>query len=569
MSALRKVLANPDLRRLQLSLVALVVAGSGYQVALAVVAFREGGVDAVAIAFFVQVLPIALATPFTSALADRFPRGRVMVCIDVLRCLCTAAVASAVELDGSLVLVLVLGAPGALVSGAYAPASRALLPSLVSDPEELSSANAVMSGVEQTATLVGPALFGALLVFADVALVFAVSAALFLASALVVARIDRSGEELRRAEAEAGPPGITAGFRMVGADAALRLLIVVYAAQWFVAGALDVFVVVMASDLTGLGDAGVGVFFAMLGLGGLVGMVVVVALGGRRRLTLPLAVGGVLWGAPLVLIGLAPHSSTALAGLAVMGLATVLIEVSVVTLLQRSVPEEVLGRVFGVLETALLVMVAAGTIAAPLFIEGLGTEGALVAVGAILPLLIGLLWRALRGIDAPDDERLARVAMLGRLEILRPLPSNVLESLADSLSVVDVEDGAVVIEQGDPGDRFYVVASGTVHVSVDDSAPVALHEGEGFGEIALLHDVPRTATVSAHGPARLYVLRARRVPLRRDSLPLQRRGRSRGGRGEARAHAACRARRDELTPAYSSTLKLNIMPLSWCSAMWQ
>ena len=182
-------------------------------------------------------------------------------------------------------------------------------------------------------------------------------------------RIDGRGEELRRGQSEAVPHAITAGFRTVAADGALRLLVVVYAAQWFVAGALDVFVVVVASDLTGLGESGVGVFFAMLGLGGVVGMVVVVALGGRRRLTLPLAVGVLPWGAPLVLIGLVPRSSTALAGLAVVGLATVLVEVSVVTLLQRSVPEDVLGRVFGVLETALLAMVAAGTIAAPLFIR--------------------------------------------------------------------------------------------------------------------------------------------------------------------------------------------------------
>ena len=402
----------------------------------------------------------------------------------------------------------------------------------MSDPEELTSANAITSGVEQTSTLVGPALFGALLVVADVAVVFASGAALFLASALIVAGIDGRGEELRREQSEAVPHAITAGFRTVAADGALRLLVVVYAAQWFVAGALDVFVVVVASDLTGLGESGVGVFFAMLGLGGVVGMVVVVALGGRRRLTLPLAVGVLAWGAPLVLIGLVPRSSTALAGLAVVGLATVLVEVSVVTLLQRSVPEDVLGRVFGVLETALLAMVAAGTIAAPLFIQVLGTEGALVAVGGILPLLIALLWRPLRGIDAPDDERLARAALLRRLDMLRPLPPNVVESLADNLSVVEVEDGGVVIRQGDPGDRFYVVAGGTRPRQRRRLVPADAPRGRGVRRDRAPSRRPANGD-GLGGRARPSVrARARRVPLGRDALPRQRRRRSRRGGGE-------------------------------------
>src|SRR3954447_2461217 len=186
--------ANADLRRIQLALAALVVGGSGYQVGLAVVAFRLGGTGAVGLAFFAQVFPVALVAPFASVLADRFPRRRVMVAIDVLRCGCTAAVAVAVAADGSLALVLLLGAPGALASGIYAPASRALLPSLVAEPEELTAANAVMSGVEHSALLVGPALFGALLIVAGPGLVFAICSAFFLVSGLLVARIRAAGE---------------------------------------------------------------------------------------------------------------------------------------------------------------------------------------------------------------------------------------------------------------------------------------------------------------------------------------------------------------------------------------
>jgi MFS family permease len=504
---IRRVIANPDLRRIQLSLFVLVVAGSGYQVALAVVAFRAGGAQAVGIAFSVQVIPVALATPFTSVLADRFPRRRVMVGIDLLRAAGCAAVAAALAADGSLALVLLLGAPGALFSGAYAPASRALLPSLVSDPEELTSANAVLSGVEHSSVLAGPALFGALLTVADVAWVFAAGSVLFLCSAVLVARVRGAPDrELRSWEAGDWRHEATAGLRAVWSDPNLRLLVGIYGAQWLVGGALEVLVVVMARHLTGLGESGIGVLFAALGAGGLAGTIVAGGLAGRRRLTGPLAAGVVLWGLPLVLIGLAPHTSTALAGLAVIGLATVLVDVSIVTLLQRTVDEDILGRVFGVLESALLGMVAVGAIAAPLLIDVLGTDGALVAAGGILPLLIAVVWRRLRRIDIPSDDELQRVAMLQRLDVFQHLPAHVVGSLADSLSPVDLADGHTVIRQGEPGDRFYVVAEGTVEVRVDDAVVTLHHDGEGFGEIALLRNVPRTATVTARGPVRLYAL---------------------------------------------------------------
>jgi MFS family permease len=504
---LRTVFANTKLRRIQLALAALVLAGSGYQVALAIVAFREGGADAVGIAFFVQVFPVALTAPFTSLVADRLPRRQVMVAIDLLRCLCTGAVAVAVAGDGSLALVLVLGAPGAIASGAYAPATRALLPSLVSEPEELTAANAVMSGIEHAALLAGPAVFGVLLLVAGPELVFAVGSGLFLGSALLVSRV----------RSDTGrPPGVvtrrgwrhetTAGLRTVASDRSLRLLIGIYGVQWFAGGALQVFAVVVARDLTGLGDSGVGWLFSALGLGGVAGTLAAVAVTGRRRLSGALGLGVVLWGAPLVLVGLVPHASTALAGLAAIGIATVLVDVSIVSLLQRTVAEEVLGRVFGVLEGALVGMVGVGSLAAPLLIAWLGTEAALVAVGASLPAMIALLWPRLRRVDAPDEEALERVVLLERLEMFAPLPPPTLESLAANLEPLSLADGDVVIRQGDPGDRFYIVRDGTAEVRVD-GAPAAVHgRGEGFGEIALLRQVPRTATVSARGPVRLYAL---------------------------------------------------------------
>ena len=203
-----------------------------------------------------------------------------MVGIDLMRAAGCAAVAAAAAAHAPLVVVLLLGAPGALVSGAYAPASRAMLPALVSAPERLTSANAMLSGIEQVSMFAGPALFGALLAFADVAVVFAAGSALFLFSAVLVAGIRSATDELSPRAGGGWRREATAGLRAVRSGPGLRLVVGIYAAQWFVGGALEVFVVVLARDLTDLGQSGVGLLFAALGIGGAVGAVLVGRLAG-------------------------------------------------------------------------------------------------------------------------------------------------------------------------------------------------------------------------------------------------------------------------------------------------
>ena len=86
------------------------------------------------------------------------------------------------------------------------------------------------------------------------------------------------------------------------------------------------------------------------------------------------------------------------------------------------------------------------------------------------------------------------------------LPTPELERVASNLELVRAAAGEVIVRQGDPGDRFFVVAEGEVQV-IRDGTPVATAgPGDFFGEIALLRDVRRTATVVARSDVRLYAL---------------------------------------------------------------
>jgi len=192
--------------------------------------------------------------------------------------------------------------------------------------------------------------------------------------------------------------------------------------------------------------------------------------------------------------------------LGVVGIGNTLVDVSGMTLLQRAAPEDVLARVFGVLESLLLVTPALGAVVAPLLLNWLGTRGALIVAGALLPLLIVPAWPALTAIDRAARVPVGRLNLLRSNPIFAPLPESTLEQVASSLDEVRVPAGHQVVRQGETGDRFYLVEQGTLDVSVDGRPGQKLGPGDSFGEIALLRDVPRTASVTARSDAVLYAL---------------------------------------------------------------
>ncbi|HLM93385.1 MAG TPA: MFS transporter, partial [Gaiellaceae bacterium] len=373
--AFAQTFRNPNIRRLELAWAASVTGEWSSIVALSVFAYDAGGVAAVGLVGLIRMLPSAVVAPFAALLSDRFRRERVMVAADLIRAVAVAAAAVAVFAQAPAGVVFALAGLVALVSTAFRPAQVALLPALARTPEELTSANVASTTIESVAFFAGPALGGLLLAVTSTSVVFAAQAGTFLLSALLVSRISAATDKVE-AEPVHDARGILreafAGFRAIGADSRLRLIVGLFAAQTFVAGALNVLIVVMALELLDLGDSGVGLLTSADGVGGLLGAAAAIVLVGRRRIASSFGVGLVLWGLPIALIGAWPTPAAALVLLAVVGIGNTVSDVAGLTLLQRAVPEVVLARVFGVLESLVLGAIALGAVVAPALVSALG-----------------------------------------------------------------------------------------------------------------------------------------------------------------------------------------------------
>ena len=343
---------------------------------------------------------------------------------------------------------------------------------------------------------------GALLAFTSPEVVFLVNALSFVWSAALIVRVHTPPPE-PRAEPHERPSFLrdaTAGLTTIAGEPRLRLLSGLYAAQTLTAGATGVFSVVIALDLLDLGNSGVGWLSAASGLGSFIGGLLALVLATRDRLAADLALGLVLYGLPLTIIAAWPTPTMAILALVAVGIGNSVTDVSAITLLQRAVPDAVLARVLGAIESVLLASLGIGAILAPLLIGLMGIRTALLVGGAFLPTLVVVTWLSLRRLDAPAAAP-EGVELLSRIPIFAALPPPMIERLASQLVETTLPAGTMVLRKGDPGDRFYVIADGEVEIEGKRHGP-----GGFFGEIALLRDVPRTASVLAGTDVRLLTL---------------------------------------------------------------
>ena len=505
MRAFRSVYDNRGLRRLQLAWAGAIIGGWAYVISLAVFAYREHGAYAVGALAVARWVTSGMAAPIAGVVGDRYRRVRVLVASSALRSVAIALAGAAVLADVSPFVVYGLAVLAALAGTVFGPSEAALVPTLARSPEELTAANVSASTIDSVGTFMGPALGGFLLAATSPEIVFFAAAGLVAWTSIIVARVEE-GPRAPREEDEGVLSGGLAGFRTLLGDRRLRLIAGLLAAYTLLDGALDVLIVVLALETLNLGDSGVGFLNSTAGIGGLLGVVVAAGLVGRKGLAAPIGAGMAFWGVPILLIGLWPSKASALALLAAVGAATTIVGVAGDTLMQRAVPEDVLARVFGVLDSMMLVSIAIGAALAPLLVDLIGMRGTLVIVGAALPLLAALSWPRLREIDRAAEVPARPLALLVAHPIFAPLPPPRLEQLAQLLSERSVSPGETIVRQGDAGDDFFLISAGRMRVTVDGAPAGELGPGEGFGEIALLRDVPRTATVEALEETTLYAL---------------------------------------------------------------
>ena len=503
-SALGAVVRNENIRRVELAWGAAIGAEWAHFVALGVYAYEQGGAPAVGLAGLVRLLPAAALAPFAASLGDRFRRERLLLAMSLLGSAALAGSAAA-AFAGERVLVFAFAALVGLSSTLIRPTLQALLPSLARTPKELIASNVATSTIESVGTLVGPLVAGVLVAVGSTGVVFVVGSAALLVGAALLARVTVEGRVTFTDSADEVDPRrmAVAGFRAVKNDRNARLLVALIAAQAFVRGCLNVLIVVAVFRILHGSAADVGYLTAAIGVGGLVGAIGAMTLG-ARRLAASFGLALVFWGLPIALIAPRPYFALAVVLLAIVGAANSVEDVAGFTLLQRIVPDEFLTRALGLLWGLAMGAVALGSIAAPAMVALAGPRPALIVVGSLLPLLAIVAYRRLMEIDrmaipAPGLELLEEVPMLAPLSIAAK------ERVAASLVPLFVPSGRVVIRAGDAGDRFYIVDDGELEVDAGGLHSTA-RRADYFGEIALLRDVPRTASVAATVDSHLYAL---------------------------------------------------------------
>ena len=495
---------NGALLRAQLSFGAAFTAEWSFSVAIGLVAFAHGGAIAVGLVGLVRLVPAALLAPVISAYADRVPRERVLFASSAVRGVATLAVALVLTADGPVLVVYALAVASTIAFTPYRASHSALVPSLCRSPDELTSVNVVRGALDSLSVILGPLVAALLLAVWSISAVFVFAGVCALISAGLVVRLNYENIPLAATQRRHVWAEIHDGLAAVASNAGVRVVVGFVVLQAAIRGAFSVFVVVVAIKVLHGDQSSVGLLQGAVGIGALLGSIACALLIGSRAMTRWLGVAIVLWGAPIALIGLLPNHVVALLAAAFIGIGNALVDVTAFTLIARMVPNVVLARVFGVLESVGALAVGIGSIVAPLLIGLFGTKGALVTVGAVAPVVCLLWWRRLATIDASVAVRTNDIMLLRKIAMLRPLPVPVIEQLAHGVERTELRPGEAVFEAGDTGDSFYVVARGNVNVLDGDALVRTMGHGEGFGEIALLGDTTRTMTVRAVDDVELY-----------------------------------------------------------------
>lgn len=478
-------------------------------IAIIFYAYDVGGVSLVGIVAVVQLVPAAFLGPALVGLGDRLPRGTALVLSHGGVAVATFATTIAILVSAPVPVVVTCSALATIAVAVVRPFHFASIPMLSRTPGDLVSANSVSSMADGFSLFLGPVAAGIGAALVGPALVLSVSSVLAVIATLLCLGL-RLGPAAPFNESET--PSWRDAFSGLGTlwrDWGAVALLLVLTTRFVLGGATDVLGVAYSDEVLGLGESGAGLIIGAIGIGGVIGGAIAGSPAARNRLAPVLLASGVVQGMAFAAVVLIVLLAPAMIALAVSGMAAAVMMVAGRTLLQRTSDEAVLARVFAVQEGTSLLGVALGAIIAPVLIDRLSPAAAFVPFGIGAVLLALACYPLMRRLDARAVLRPHESALLRSIPFLDALPTYELEQLSRRAEWLDVAAGQVVVRQGDVGDRFYVIAEGQFTVSIDGMPrPGVLGPGTGFGEIALLHAVPRTATVTADTTGRLLALRA-------------------------------------------------------------
>ena len=518
---IQAVLLNPALRRVELAFLLFNAAEFGTWVAVLLYAYEATGPASIGLVAVAQLIPAALVAPFAAVIADRPDRVRSLAIGYGIQAVAFGVTGAGILLGAPPILVYVGAAAVAASIVVTRPTQGALLPEISRTPEELSAANGLSGTVEGGGAFLGPLAAAAILAVGGPGHVFAAATVTVGVATVLVLSVTRrmlldgqvSVPQMNIGQRPDGTAGmarrsVLEGLRVVRRNGQVRLVVGILGLRAIASGAMDVLFVLLALEVFNTGASGAGILNGALGIGTVLGGAVSFLLVGRRRLAPALALAACVLGGALIATALFGTGFNAPLFIALGGVGYAACAVAGLTILQRTTPDVVLGRVLGSLESVHLVGVALGSLLAPIVVSVIGVQGTLAVAGALLPLAVLFGWGGLRDIDRRTRVPARELALLVRVRAFAPLPAPDLETLARRVRWLAVDPGTAVITEGERGDAYYVVEHGRFRIEQGGVVLRTLDESaDGFGEIALIRNVPRTATVTAEEPSVLLVVR--------------------------------------------------------------
>jgi hypothetical protein len=486
-----RALRNARLRRVLGAFLIFNVTEWAVWIAVLVWAYDWAGVNGASIFAVAQLVPAAALASPASAWLGRLPKARALAGGYLAQTATYLVLGTCLAMDAPVAVVAVAAALSAVAVTLTRPVHNSLLPQISHTTGDLTVGNAASGTLEAIGIVIGPLACGLLIGpwgSAGVVLLMGVATGIAM---IATVRLTTDAP----ATSPVTPWRGQSRLREVLQDRAARVLSAMVAAESILIGMFDILVVLLALDLLDLSASGPGILSSVFGIGGLLGAGATFLLVGRQRLGVALLGGGLVAGLPFAIAGFAPNFVVAAGLLVLCGAGKAFFEITARTFLQRLLPDRLLTAVFGLQESIMMAGFAVGAIAAPLLVAVVGSKGAFVVAGTFLPAVTIASWALVRKLDASAAVPVDVLELLRAVPILSVLAPRIVERLARESAAVRAPAGTRLVAEGEPGDLFYVIAEGEVRVTRNGDILRRLGAGHWFGELALLRDVPRTATV--------------------------------------------------------------------------
>ena len=500
------VVRDGPLRRIEAAFAMFNSAEWATWIAMIVFAYGKGGATEAAVVSAVQLVPSALVAPVAASIGDRYPPGRALLAAYTVQALACVIGGAALLSNLPTGVVYALLIPATASFTLTRPLHSSFAPALARSPEQLTATNVMSGWIVGLSVFVAPAVAGVLLEISTSGVVFLVMGCACAVGAMIVAPLRDLVGAAATPETGHETRSLVGGFRAVSNDPTTRLLVALLAAQGILIGSLDIMYVELSQGVLGLGGSWAGYLNAAFGAGGVLAILVTTKLVGRPRMGPPLAVAVAVVTGALLVIAVGPGVVGVVLMLVLVGGSLSTFDVAARTLLQRAAPSDLLTRVFGLVEGLAAAAIAAGALLGGALTAIGGATLCAVGLAVVLPIIVVFSGRRMLEIDRHANVPVVEIGLLRSMSLFAPLPPPTLEMLARRLDRLEVSAGTVVIRQGEPGDLFYAIADGEVEVERDGAKVAVLGRGDGFGELALLLDRPRNATVRALSDLKLYTL---------------------------------------------------------------